>query len=142
MYNEINQIDDTAENEAVFIHEFPVDISIPIERISDEKDIQINVKTFDYELPLNNLLKISAEIQIHGLSSVSSEDLVEKSALEQLRELSQDDEEYDEGVQESNEDEMIAELNHPDEEPESVHEQERELFDQPEHVNNEIEEHS
>ena len=145
MYNEINQIDDTAENEAVFIHEFPVDISIPIERISDEKDIQINVKTFDYELPLNNLLKISAEIQIHGLSSVSSEDLIEKSALEQLRELSQDDEEYAEEVlaeSTGDEDDTKAELNELEAEPESVYEQERELFDEPEYVHKETEEPS
>ena len=88
LYNEINQIDDTTDDEAVFIHEFPVDISIPIERINDEKDIRITVKTFDYELPLNNLLKISAQIEIHGISQASTNDSLEKTALEQLRELS------------------------------------------------------
>ncbi|MBM4762458.1 stage VI sporulation protein D [Bacillus sp. B15-48] len=50
-----------------FLHRFPVDITIPQNRIESIYDIDITVESFDYDLPTKNSLKLSAELAITGL---------------------------------------------------------------------------
>ncbi|MFZ7945581.1 LysM peptidoglycan-binding domain-containing protein [Neobacillus sp. 19] len=50
-----------------FSHRFPVDITIPNNRIQSIYDIDVLVETFDYSLPERSCLKLSAELTISGL---------------------------------------------------------------------------
>jgi stage VI sporulation protein D len=50
-----------------FSHSFPVDISIPVNRIQSVDDVNIRISTFDYEMPEDNCLKLSAELFITGI---------------------------------------------------------------------------
>ncbi|WP_153123029.1 LysM peptidoglycan-binding domain-containing protein [Peribacillus tepidiphilus] len=50
-----------------FSHSFPVDISIPVNRIQSVDDVNIRISTFDYQMPEDNCLKLSAELFITGI---------------------------------------------------------------------------
>ncbi len=50
-----------------FIHRFPVDISVPAYRIEKADDVKIDIVNFDYELPTNNQLEITAIASVHGI---------------------------------------------------------------------------
>ncbi|OEH91440.1 stage VI sporulation protein D [Bacillus solimangrovi] len=66
----MNTADDVRElEEGLFAleHRFPVDITIPVEKISDLNDIYVLVETFDYDILQQNRLQLSADIEISGL---------------------------------------------------------------------------
>jgi stage VI sporulation protein D len=51
----------------VFIHRFPVDITIPYNRINSLNDVDVEIQTFDYILPEKNCLKLQADLLITGI---------------------------------------------------------------------------
>jgi len=51
----------------VFNHRFPVDISIPANRIEDRNAIEVEISTFDYSMPERNCIKLISELLISGL---------------------------------------------------------------------------
>ncbi|WP_180954175.1 LysM peptidoglycan-binding domain-containing protein [Bacillus sp. M6-12] len=50
-----------------FMHRFPVDITIPYNRINSLEEVKVSIQTFDYLLPENNCLKLSADLLITGI---------------------------------------------------------------------------
>ncbi|PSL43993.1 stage VI sporulation protein D [Salsuginibacillus halophilus] len=48
-------------------HFFPVDITIPLQRIERLEDVYIQIDSFDYELPANNCIQMTADVTISGL---------------------------------------------------------------------------
>lgn len=50
-----------------FTHRFPVDITIPNNRISSLEEIDISIQSFDYALPEHNCLKLQADLLITGI---------------------------------------------------------------------------
>lgn len=52
-----------------FTHRFPVDISVPAYRIHKVDDVKIDIMNFDYELPTNNQLEITAIATVHGIKA-------------------------------------------------------------------------
>ncbi|MBP0723899.1 LysM peptidoglycan-binding domain-containing protein [Bacillus sp. RG28] len=48
-------------------HNFPVDISIPLTRISDLQNLAVTVETFDYQIAENSCIQITADLCISGL---------------------------------------------------------------------------
>ncbi|HHU18805.1 MAG TPA: LysM peptidoglycan-binding domain-containing protein [Bacilli bacterium] len=50
-----------------FLHHFPIDISIPHERISQLSDLIVKVDHFDYHIPDPRKLELEATVQIGGL---------------------------------------------------------------------------
>ncbi|WP_067837460.1 LysM peptidoglycan-binding domain-containing protein [Amphibacillus sediminis] len=50
-----------------FVHHFPVDISIPHERIKRLDDLSVSIDSFDYRLPDACKLELEATVLIHGL---------------------------------------------------------------------------
>lgn len=50
-----------------FLHQFPVDITIPQNRIESIDDIDIQVESFDYDFLEQNSMKLTAELAITGL---------------------------------------------------------------------------
>lgn len=57
-----------------FLHRFPVDITIPYNRIQSIYDIDVVVESFDYTIPERSCLKLSAELTISGLYGVKQND--------------------------------------------------------------------
>src|SRR5690625_2797452 len=69
----VEKVIETAPNQAKFSHRFPVEISVPVERVENLKDITVSVDTFDYELPDKSKLVLIASIHIHGIKSERKE---------------------------------------------------------------------
>lgn len=65
-----------------FSHRFPVDITIPNNRIQSIYDIDVLVESFDYSLLERSCLKLSAELTISGLYGAQQEE--EQPELEVL----------------------------------------------------------
>ena len=51
----------------VFNHQFPVDISIPANRVEDRSAIEVDISTFDYSMPESNCIKLISELMISGI---------------------------------------------------------------------------
>ncbi|WP_027955249.1 LysM peptidoglycan-binding domain-containing protein [Halobacillus kuroshimensis] len=57
----------------VFSHAFPVEIRVPLERVSNLDDVLIDIETFDYELPADRQLRLHAQITINGVEEARNE---------------------------------------------------------------------
>ena len=95
-------------------HYFPIDVTIPMYRITSLDDIYVNVDTFDYDLPEKGCIQLSADVVITGMSEPSREDATaeydheeeagfehgsyehEEEAVEEHRSYSYDEEAEDE----------------------------------------------
>src|SRR5690606_28704077 len=80
---EVRQINDQFVQ---FLHRFPVEITIPKERISDRNEVNVTVATFDYRLPESNCLQLSAELVIHGIQSAEDQELQNYDFEERVKE--------------------------------------------------------
>ncbi|GEN51902.1 LysM peptidoglycan-binding domain-containing protein [Halobacillus faecis] len=56
-----------------FNHSFPVEITVPLERVSNLEDVLIDIESFDYELPANRQLRLHAHVNINGLEEKQQE---------------------------------------------------------------------
>lgn len=63
----INEIEAEEDGVHSFQHHFPVEISIPNERIETLDDIFVGVDSFDYQLPEQSKMILRAQVAIHGL---------------------------------------------------------------------------
>lgn len=67
---------------ADFYHRFPIEISIPKERVNRLEDVRVKIAVFDYELPDHQTVKLSATVHITGLmeevevEKIEEEDIV------------------------------------------------------------------
>ncbi|MGM0752361.1 MAG: stage VI sporulation protein D [Bacillota bacterium] len=55
------------KGEYEFVHRFPVDVTIPKNRIANLGDIDVFVESFDYIVPENACLKLNADLTITGI---------------------------------------------------------------------------
>lgn len=77
----VERVDPQEEGICEFSHRFPVDITIPNNRIQSIYDIDVIVESFDYAFPERSCLKLSAELTISGLydsSQQQADDVVEE----------------------------------------------------------------
>ncbi|MDR7001464.1 stage VI sporulation protein D [Neobacillus niacini] len=81
----VERVDEQDEGVCQFSHRFPVDITIPNNRIQSIYDIDVLVESFDYSLPERSCLKLSAELTISGL--YGNEEQLEVQIEEQQSEL-------------------------------------------------------
>ena len=87
----IEKITDRNDEEAEFSHRFPLDISIPRERVHQLDDVSVMIHAFDYELPDHQTLKIKATIHIIGIyDEMASGESEEIAKDEQQKEVIQD----------------------------------------------------
>ncbi|MEH7074228.1 stage VI sporulation protein D [Neobacillus drentensis] len=63
----VERVDEREEGTCEFTHRFPVDITIPNNRIQSIYDIDVIVESFDYSIPERSCLKLAAELTISGL---------------------------------------------------------------------------
>ncbi|MGG1400377.1 stage VI sporulation protein D [Bacillus salipaludis] len=81
----VERVDEQDEGVCQFAHRFPVDITIPNNRIQSIYDIDVLVESFDYSLPERSCLKLSAELTISGL--YGNEEQLEPQIKEEQPEL-------------------------------------------------------
>lgn len=70
----IEKVYEMDNDQASFSHRFPVEISVPSYRVDNLNDISVIVDSFDYELPDQNQLKLTASVHIKGIKSDTSSD--------------------------------------------------------------------
>jgi stage VI sporulation protein D len=81
----VERVDPQEEGICEFSHRFPVDITIPNNRIQSIYDIDVIVESFDYSIPERSCLKLSAELTISGLyDSTQQEEVEEREEYEVL----------------------------------------------------------
>ncbi|MFB3160730.1 stage VI sporulation protein D [Neobacillus sp. 179-J 1A1 HS] len=81
----VERVDPQEEGICEFSHRFPVDITIPNNRIQSIYDIDVIVESFDYSIPERSCLKLTAELTISGLyDSTQQEEAEEQEEYEVL----------------------------------------------------------
>lgn len=95
------RVEQDEEGVCEFLHHFPIDISIPHERIKSLNDLTVSVDHFDYHVPDARKLELEATIQIEGLEYERKgedkvEDEVEEEELEQNTDVDTEVEESEE----------------------------------------------
>lgn len=70
-----------------FLHRFPVDITIPKNRIESIYDIDIQVEGFDYVFPEKERLKLNADLAITGLYGEQQHEAEDEADNEEAEEL-------------------------------------------------------
>ena len=55
------------QGDYIFHHTFPVDISIPTNRVEDRNAIEVDISSFDYNMPESSCIKLMAELMITGI---------------------------------------------------------------------------
>lgn len=63
----VQTVEERGEGVCEFKHYFPVDITIPNNRIQSIYDIDVSVESFDYVLPERSCMKLTANLTITGL---------------------------------------------------------------------------
>ncbi|WLR50100.1 stage VI sporulation protein D [Bacillus tianshenii] len=98
----VDEVNETEDGIYAMEHRFPIDITIPIERIADLNDVYVSIESFDYELPQSNRLQLSADIEISGILNEDREEEVETDEEaetvmeeEELEEVEQEEQEED-----------------------------------------------
>ncbi|MCA0982584.1 stage VI sporulation protein D [Halobacillus yeomjeoni] len=56
-----------------FSHSFPVEIIVPLERVSNLNDVLVDIDSFDYELPSSQQLRLQAQMNINGVEQKQAE---------------------------------------------------------------------
>ncbi|WP_338777437.1 stage VI sporulation protein D [Metabacillus sp. FJAT-52054] len=80
--NEVHVRDDGTHE---LLHRFPVDITIPKNRIEKIEDVYVSIDSFDYDLPEAKCLKLFADLSITGIGENSRES-EEVQAIHEVRE--------------------------------------------------------
>ncbi|WP_456273857.1 stage VI sporulation protein D [Bacillus sp. AK031] len=63
----VQRVDHREKGECEFSHSFPVDVTIPKNRIANLDEIDVYVDSFDYVVPENACLKLNADLTISGI---------------------------------------------------------------------------
>ncbi|WP_203361594.1 stage VI sporulation protein D [Bacillus sp. REN10] len=63
----VQQVLERSEYECEFFHEFPIDITIPKNRIERLEEVEIYIDSFDYALPQKGDLKLTVDLSISGI---------------------------------------------------------------------------
>lgn len=63
----VQRVEFREKGECEFTHSFPVDVTIPKNRIANLDEIDVYVDSFDYVVPENACLKLNADLTISGI---------------------------------------------------------------------------
>lgn len=94
---------ETEEDQVMFSHRFPVEVTVSENRITDINDVKVEVVAFDYEIPSNYRLNITAELHIHG---ILNENALRKVEEENEQNLTDDTERIESEEKQTNEKEQ------------------------------------
>lgn len=77
----VHAVDERDDGICDFSHRFPVDITIPNNRIQSIYDVNVSVESFDYAFPERSCLKLAAELTISGLYGDQQHEPVEEEEI-------------------------------------------------------------
>jgi stage VI sporulation protein D len=84
----VQVVEKREKGECEFVHRFPVDVTIPKNRIANLGEIDVYVEAFDYLIPENACLKLNADLTISGIygeqQTNHAMELAEDAVLEPL----------------------------------------------------------
>ncbi|MFS0861745.1 stage VI sporulation protein D [Fredinandcohnia sp. 179-A 10B2 NHS] len=91
----VNEVKTREDGISVLNHRFPVDITIPQNRVQSLDEVYVSIEAFDYELPKRGCLQIIADLSISGIQNVTQttpppDDPVEEPAREAFPVASQE----------------------------------------------------
>ncbi|WP_408007102.1 stage VI sporulation protein D [Pseudalkalibacillus sp. A8] len=66
-YRSFSQLNDVSDDVVKLDHRFPVDITLPKNRVLNKDDLFVTVDNFDYEMPTPSCLEVSAAISVSGV---------------------------------------------------------------------------
>ena len=75
------------EGVCFFTHHFPVEVTIPKNRIQDIENIDVAVETFDYAFPERSCLRLSADLMITGLYGEQKHEFFQENEDDFIEEL-------------------------------------------------------
>lgn len=82
----VQTVERRGEDVFEFIHHFPVDITIPVNRVKSIDEIDVAIDSFDYHLPERSCLKLVADLTISGLygeqQDTAADNHVEETPIE------------------------------------------------------------
>ncbi|RIW37717.1 stage VI sporulation protein D [Bacillus salacetis] len=115
----VHRVEYREKGECEFSHSFPVDVTIPKNRIANMDEIDVYVDSFDYVVPENACLKLNADLTISGIYGEQQAHVPYELTEEQVIEPAYRSAPAAEVLQETEEEESLDEL-------EEVYETERE----------------
>ncbi|WP_077214144.1 stage VI sporulation protein D [Bacillus dakarensis] len=89
----VQQVEEREEGMCEFVHRFPVDITIPNNRIQSIYDIDVEIESFDYAFPERSCMKLTADLTISGLYGDQQHVVVENEEEVVLEPLNREAEE-------------------------------------------------
>ncbi|MDQ0232804.1 stage VI sporulation protein D [Metabacillus malikii] len=79
----VNEVQTSEDGVSILAHRFPVDITIPRNRIDNLEEVYVSIETFDYELPDEKSLKLVADLSISGILNEQIEQQEEEVEAEE-----------------------------------------------------------
>ncbi|MFS0822518.1 stage VI sporulation protein D [Bacillus sp. 1P02SD] len=67
----VNEVITREDGISELTHRFPVDITIPQDRVQSLDDVYVLIETFDYEIPKRGCLQVVADLAISGIRGVT-----------------------------------------------------------------------
>ena len=80
----VEKVEEVADGLAHFSHSFPLEISVPADRVDDLNQIMVKVEWFDYELPSHNHLVLTSQIAIEGIQDLRQKQTAESTVEDSL----------------------------------------------------------
>ncbi|WP_110111512.1 stage VI sporulation protein D [Bacillus sp. CGMCC 1.16541] len=105
---QVQYVQERENGVAEMSHQFPVDITIPKNRIESIEHVFVSIESFDYETPSSNCLQLMADLSITGLygeqqstvredeEEVIEEPMYEELDVEYMGETEEEEEEFEE----------------------------------------------
>ncbi|WP_257346352.1 stage VI sporulation protein D [Pseudalkalibacillus decolorationis] len=93
-YRSFSELSNETED-AQLEHLFPVDITIPKDRVPNMDDLYVTVDNFDYELPTPTCIEVSASVSISGIYESQPS---EASPVDDYQNMQEDDSSFSEEV--------------------------------------------
>jgi len=124
----IQTVEVREEGVHLFSHHFPVEITIPKNRIADLQDIHVTVETFDYAFPEKSCLRLSADLMITGLYGEQQHELIEDQPQHEVYEFETLYRDTEEELEEDYLEEDYSERKNPFAKPQFADEESSEVY--------------
>lgn len=105
----VEKVVELDDDQSEFTHRFPVEISVPANRVNDLNEVTVDIESFDYEIPNASQMKLSSTVEIHGIENQEQDSPIEeKDKVEETAFLQREDEEFEFDIKEEANEENIS----------------------------------
>ncbi|MGP4080580.1 stage VI sporulation protein D [Pseudalkalibacillus sp. R45] len=104
-YRSFSQLNEVSDDVVKLDHRFPVDITLPKNRVHDKDELYVTVDNFDYDMPTPSCIEVSAAVSVTGVyenqgyaaENFEDQESVYENEVYETREEEDDDDELYEG---------------------------------------------